>query len=143
MLAGISASSCFLGRQSMGYEYYNPNPFGRAVGDCAIRAISKALGQTWEETYIGLALEGFQRGDLPNADDVWGPYLRERGFSRNWIPDDGAQCCTVAQFAQENPKGVFVLSMPGRHVVAVIDGVVYDSWDSQNEVPTYFWTKES
>lgn len=127
----------------MGYEYYNPNPAGRAVGDCAVRAVSKALGQTWEETYVGLVLKGFQRGDLPNADDVWGAYMSERGFDRNWIPNDGPEICTAAKFAQDHPAGTYVLSMPGRHVVTVLDGVIYDSWDSRNEVPTYFWTKES
>lgn len=127
----------------MSYEHYNPNPAGRAVGDCAVRAISKALDQTWEETYVGLALEGFQRGDLPNADSVWGPYLKARGLTRHWLPDGCPDCYTAADFAADHPRGTFILSMPGRHVVAVVDGVVYDSWDSQKETPTYFWTKEN
>lgn len=127
----------------MSYAYYNPNPAGRrSVGDCTVRALSKALGQTWEETYIGLALEGFARGDLPNADDVWGHYLKAHGFSRYWLPDDCPDCYTVEQFAADHPNGTFILSMPGRHVVAVVEGVAYDSWDSSGEVPTYFWTKE-
>lgn len=124
------------------YSYYQPNPLGRSVGDCTVRAISKALVQTWEETYVGLALEGFTRGDLPNADSVWGPYLKDRGFTRNWIPDDCPDCMTVGRFAEENPHGTFILSMPGRHVLTVADGVIYDSWDSSMEIPTYYWSKE-
>ena len=27
------------------WEYYNPNPAGKRVGDCVIRAICKATGQ--------------------------------------------------------------------------------------------------
>lgn len=129
--------------QSTGsYAYFNENPAGKAVGDCAIRAISKALGQTWEQTYVGLCLEGFRRGDLPNADSVWGPYLARHGFRRHFIPDDGLGAYTVADFAADNPEGTFILSMPGRHVVAVVDGGIYDSWDSSGECPTYFWVKE-
>lgn len=124
------------------YAYYQPNPAGKSVGDCTVRALSKALEQTWEETYVGLALEGFVRGDLLNADSVWGPYLKARGFTRNWIPDECPDCYTVADFAADHPEGVYVLSMPGRHVVTVVDGVIYDSWDSSNETPTYFWAKE-
>lgn len=124
------------------YAYYQPNPAGKSVGDCTVRALSKALGQTWEETYAGLALEGFARGDLPNADSVWGPYLKARGFARNWMPDECPDCYTVADFAADHPEGTYVLSMPGRHVATVVDGVIYDSWDSSNETPTYFWTKE-
>lgn len=126
----------------MGYVYYNPNPTGRSVGDCAVRALSKALGQSWEETYVGLVLEGFRRGDLPNADAVWGPYLYARGFRRSFIPDDGLGAYTVADFSADHPEGTFILSMPGRHVVTVMDGTIYDSWDSGNEIPEYYWTKE-
>lgn len=126
----------------MSYAYYNPNPEGKSVGDCAVRAISMALGQSWEETFTGLALEGFLRGDLPNADSVWGPYLGKHGFRRNLIPDDYPDCYTVADFAADHPKGKYVLSMPGRHVLTVVDGVYFDSWDSGMEIPTYYWTKE-
>lgn len=125
----------------MSYTYYQPNPLGRSVGDCAVRALSKALGQTWEETYVGLSLEGFTRGDLLNADSVWGPYLYRHGFRRHFIPDDGLGAYTVADFVRDNPQGTFVLSMPGRHVVTVVDGSVYDSWDSLNEVPQYYWER--
>lgn len=124
------------------YARYNPNPQGRSVGDCTVRALSKALGQSWEATYVGLALEGFIRGDLLNADSVWGPYLQRHGFRRHFIPDDGLGAYTVADFAANNPEGTFILSMPGRHVVTVVDGTVFDSWDSQNECPSYFWCKE-
>lgn len=124
------------------YAYYQPNPAGKSVGDCTVRALSKALGQTWEETYVGLALEGFIRGDLPNADSVWGPYLARHGFRRHLIPDAGLGVYSVADFSQGNPQGAFILSMPGQHVVCVKDGDWFDSWDSGGECPVYYWKKE-
>lgn len=126
----------------MPYAYFNKNPLGRSVGDCAVRACSKALGQSWEQTFAELCLEGFMMADLPNSDTVWSKYLRRHGFQRNLIPDDCPDCMTVGRFADENPEGVFVLSMPGRHVVAVVDGTIWDSWDSSNEVPEYYFAKE-
>lgn len=127
----------------MSYAYYNPNPAGRrSVGDCTVRALSKALGQTWEETYVGLALEGFTHGDLPNADSVWGPYLKAQGFTRHWMPDQCPDCYTVSDFAADHPQGTFILSMPGRHVVSVVDGRYFDSWDSGDECPSYYWIKD-
>jgi hypothetical protein len=33
------------------YESFNPNPYGKRVGDCTVRAVSKALNQSWEKTY--------------------------------------------------------------------------------------------
>ena len=32
------------------WKKYNPNPKGACVGDCTVRAISKALNQSWEDT---------------------------------------------------------------------------------------------
>ena len=124
------------------YAYYQPNPAGRSVGDCTVRALSKALGQTWEETYVGLCLEGFTQGDLLNSDEVWGRYLYNHGFRRHLIPDDGLGAYTVEDFARDNPHGVFVLSMPGRHVLTVVGGQYFDSWQSGGECPSYYWTKE-
>lgn len=36
------------------YQYWNPNPAAAKVGDCTVRAISKAMGQTWEEHIYSL-----------------------------------------------------------------------------------------
>lgn len=127
----------------MPYSYFNFNPAGKSVGDCTIRAISKALDQSWEATYVGLSLEGFYQADLLNADSVWGPYLKKHGFTRYLIPNDCPDCYTVEQFANDHPNGTYILSMPGRHVVTVQDGVYFDSWDSGNECPVYFWIKEN
>lgn len=43
-------------------EFQN-NPCGRRVGDCAVRAISKALDVSWESAYIMLAMNGLQMCD--------------------------------------------------------------------------------
>ncbi|MDE6456029.1 MAG: hypothetical protein K2L38_09040, partial [Dysosmobacter sp.] len=80
--------------------------------------------------------------DMPSADSIWGPYLQRHGFQRHFIPDAGLGDYTVADFARDNPQGTFILSMPGRHVVAVVDGQYFDSWDSGKEAPAYYWIKE-
>lgn len=43
----------------MSWQKYNPNPAGRSVGDCAVRAIAKALGVDWEKAYTLIAANGF------------------------------------------------------------------------------------
>ena len=126
----------------MGYFYYNPNPYRKSVGDCAVRAISKAMEQDWDTTYVGICLEGFCRGDMPDGDSVWGPYLREHGFTRNLMSDECPDGYTVADFAADHPNGTYILSMPGRHVLCVQNGHWYDSWDSGGEVPVYYWMKK-
>ena len=58
---------------------YNSNPFGLRVGDCVIRAISKALEQSWEKTYIDLCVQGFMMGDLPNSNAIFSAYFKHKG----------------------------------------------------------------
>ena len=125
----------------MSYIWYNANPQGRNVGDCVIRALSKALNQSWDATYIALALQGYMMGDMPSANAVWGAYLRHKGFARHLIPDDCPDDYTVADFAADNPNGVYILALSG-HVVCVINGDIYDTWNSGNEIPIYYWTKK-
>ena len=52
------------------FSFYNPNPTGKNVGDCAVRALSKALGQDWLVTYLGICIQGALAGDMPSANAV-------------------------------------------------------------------------
>lgn len=122
------------------YIYYNANPRGYVVGDCVVRAISKALGKSWEDVYAGLALDGVILCDLPNADRVWNAYLKRQGFRRKSV-DAECDCYTVAEFAAAHPSGVYVMAIPG-HTVCVIDGDWFDTFDSGAEMPVYYWEKE-
>lgn len=125
----------------MSFVRYNPNPLGKSVGDCTVRAISNALGQSWDMTHAGLCLESFIMGDMPDANHVWGAYLHRHGFRRSIIPDTCPDCYTVADFAADNPQGTYILALSS-HVVCVKDGNWYDTWDSGMEVPLYYWSKE-
>ena len=125
----------------MGFVFYNPNPAGKQVGDCPVRAIAKATGQSWDETYTGLCVQGLAMGDMPSANSVWNAYLRQHGFTRNVIPNACPDCYTVAEFAKDHPRGVYVLALSG-HVVCVVDGQYHDTWDSGNEIPLFYWKKE-
>ena len=66
----------------MAFVYYNPNPQGLHVGDCVIRAISKATDSSWEQTYMNIMIYGFMMSDMPSANRVWREYLRSKGFKK-------------------------------------------------------------
>lgn len=121
------------------YREYNPNPVGARVGDCAVRAVAKALGMSWEEAYIELCISGYLMGDLPNSNNVWGAVLRKRGFRKKAVPDTCPECYTLRDFCRDHPRGTFVVAFSG-HVCTCVDGCHYDSWDSSAEVPIYYWT---
>lgn len=71
----------------MSYIYYNPNPLKLSVGDCTIRAISCALGISWDDTYCALADLGFEMYDMPSANRVWGQFLKINRFKMNGTQD--------------------------------------------------------
>ena len=120
------------------YIRFNPNPCGRTVGDCSVRAISAALGLEWEEAFDILTKFARNMCDMPSSDQVWGAVLRANGFYRKALPSNCPDCYTVEDFCYDHPNGIFVLSFGG-HVATVIDGNLYDSWDSSNETPVYYW----
>lgn len=124
------------------WQQYTNNPAGRNVGDCSVRAMSKALDVDWETAYVMITMAGYQMGDMPSSNSVWGAVLRKRGFYRHALPNTCPDCYTVGDFADEHPQGVFVVGT-GNHVVTVEDGVVYDSWDSRKEIPIYYWSEEA
>lgn len=125
----------------MKFVKYNPNPTGRNVGDCAVRAIAKALDTDWETAYSMIVRNGYAMGDMPSSDSVWGAVLRQNGFYRKAIPNSCPDCYTVADFCDDNPVGTFVLGLGG-HVATVVDGRLYDSWNSLNEIPIYVWYRK-
>lgn len=120
---------------------YNPNPTGRSVGDCAVRAVAKALNIDWETAYIMIADNGYAMGDMPSSDSVWGAVLRQHGFYRESIPNRCPDCYTAEDFCVDHPYGVYVLGFGG-HVATVIDGNLYDSWNSLQEIPQFMWYRK-
>lgn len=123
------------------WHRYNNNPCGKNIGDCSVRAVSVALGTDWYEAYDILCEEGRRSCDMPSGDAVWGNVLRSAGFRRLVIPNTCPDCYTAEDFAREHPGGIYTLAFGG-HVATLRDGVIYDSWDSSQESPIfYYWRR--
>nr|DAP38403.1 MAG TPA: endopeptidase [Caudoviricetes sp.] len=107
------------------YRFLNTNARGNFVNDCVVRAISLAEGKTWDETYEKLSdmaqCDGILLDDVNFVED----YLDER-YKR--VP----HCSKlVGEFVEEYPHGTYLVTMEG-HITAVIDGVLYDTFDCSN-----------
>ena len=116
----------------------NPNPMHKEVPDCVIRALCIALNRRWIDIYDDLCKLGRKEFNMPSADAVWGRYLYEQGFKPFQLPESCQRCTTIATFCRMYTRGVYIIGT-GSHAVAVIDGDYYDSWDSGNEIPSFFW----
>lgn len=75
----------------MSYVFWNPNPLGKLTsGDCTVRAISKAMGWSWDKTYAALAIlkdigsvEMFEEGIEVQDDEYSFGYSMSNGMMNN------------------------------------------------------------
>ena len=123
------------------WKFFNPNPVAAREEDCAVRAVSAALGISWDEAFDLIARNAKQMGAMMHRDAAWGSVLRQHGFFRAIIPNTCPDCYTAEDFCQDNPEGVFVLGF-GTHTAAVVDGVLLDTWRSSDETPIYVWYRK-
>lgn len=116
----------------------NANPLGKHVPDCVVRAICTALDQGWHETYWDICEVGARDCNMPSANSVWGKYLYEKGLEPFLLPESCPECVTVKAFCKLYRRGTYIIGT-GDHAVAIRDGDYFDSFDSGDEIPSYFW----
>lgn len=115
------------------FKYYNANPLGRHVNDCAVRAISLAEEKTWDQVY----------GELSQYAQSQGITFSEIEFIDKYLSDNYEHFCqnkkdkviTVGDFANLKLSGRWLVTMSG-HITVVIDGIIYDTFDPSNR---YMW----
>lgn len=125
----------------MAYVFCNPNPDRAIVGDCVIRGICILTDNFWNDVYLDVCNEGLVMHDMPSSNAVWGSFLMKHNYVKRTISDTCPECYTIRDFCFDNPRGRFLLAT-GTHVVAVINGDYYDTWDSGDEIPIYYFKKE-
>lgn len=126
----------------MSWEYYQPNPIRfDPVGDCTVRALSKALDIDWEKAHVMLDYNSYMMGDISNSNAVMAAVMRKHGFYMATLPDDCPDCYTAEDFANAHPNGTFLLGF-GTHVATVKDGVIYDAFDSRELIPIYYFYRK-
>lgn len=121
--------------------------FKGKAGDCVTRAVAIASGRPYAEVYKALAAGmGSQRAGKRgkrsasarsgvNTGRKWfKDYMAGLGFE--WTPTmQIGQGCKVHLDASELPAGRLVVAV-SRHYVAMIDGVIHDTYDPRREAST-------
>ena len=121
------------GRANAGYK-------GRA-GDCVCRAVSISSGKPYAEIYAALATSAGNERKSRGASARNGIHTNRKWFKDYmvclgfaWTPTMGIGTgCKVHLTDGELPMGTLLVSV-SRHVTAVIDGVIHDTYDPQREV---------
>lgn len=117
------------------FVYYQPNKkdIKDKVGDCQIRALSKALNKTWLEVFdlITPICREQQVMDIFSCDlKKTKEAIESLGFKYTGVSNKrGTKRPTVDSFAKDHKTGTYLVTV-AHHVVAVVDGKYYDTWDS-------------
>lgn len=135
------------------FHFYNANPKNRITEDCVERAISTALGQSWEKTILELAEMGTKNGYCPYGKKGIEEYLKCKGWYKQRQPKHengtkytGYEFCLDIQSKNpitvpKNARSKIIAMIGGGHVVAIMDGKIYDTWDSSSGCIGNFWIK--
>ena len=116
----------------MSYKFYNANPKGLFIDDCVLRSISVAENKTWDDTYLELSEIAQENGIILDDVNFIEPLLDSR-YDRMCY-----QNMYVGEFAEEHPKGTFLITMKG-HITCCIDGVIYDTFDCRDRIMWCAW----
>lgn len=122
------------------YKYCNRNPAGKKVDDCAVRALAHVNGLHWQIVFDELCDIARYLHVMPSTNEAWNAWLEDNGWNMYEIkgrPDD----YNVKDFCAEHPEGRYVLGLKN-HVVAVIDGQYFDTWDCGERPVLFYWTTE-
>ena len=67
------------------FKYYNANPLGRNVSDCAVRAISLATNRSWDETYCELSEFARREGITFSEIEFLNNYLLDNLYDKGLL----------------------------------------------------------
>jgi len=114
------------------YRYYNNNPHNRHIDDCSIRSLSVLTNRSWDEVYNELSY-------LANKDSLMmDSVMFLEDYLDNRYPRECHYSKTVGEFAKEYPRGKYAITMNG-HITALIDGVLYDTFDPSERIMRCAW----
>ena len=127
------------------FKYYNANSKDVRKGDCSVRAMSLAYGLEYDEVYHELKQMQKSSGtSLYNTLSNIHAYIKKHGGKAlHDLVDADGDTLTVFEFAELHKSGTYLLltsrSENSRihHIIACIDGDIYDTWDSMDE-----WVQE-
>ena len=130
-------------QSTMYYEFYNANPKGKSAQDCGVRAVSLALGITWDEAIDLLVEKSHKYKDAPESDKCVRAVIEEHGFTPMKIDVRfGGTRPTMCDIIDMYDKDYIIVGAIARHYMTATNGKVRDIWNS-SERPLYkYWVKK-
>lgn len=112
------------------FHFHNANPRNKNRNDCVARAISVALGQSWEFTVREMTEKAIKLGGVFNEDVVIDSYLKEKGWFKCKEPRNAEnKKITVEEFLKNHKDGIYIIKAGSHHLTLSIRGKIWDTWD--------------
>lgn len=131
------------------FRYHNANPKGHRTGDCVYRAIATSTGKTWDEVLDGLVEIAHKYKYSVGCPECYGRYLESLGYSKMKQPRKPDNTKYTGHDFDEylSDQGRLfgydiVAHIGGHHIVAIVDGTVYDTWDSTDGSIGNYWIRK-
>jgi hypothetical protein len=116
----------------MEWRYDNPTYIDR--DDCAIRSLAKLL----DKPYVDVKADLLQLKWLNRIPRYYYVEIIEKYIKRHKLREIKVKGVKVSDYTS---MGHYLILVDG-HLLTVIDGVLYDNWDSRNELVQRVWVKE-
>lgn len=130
------------------FHYHNENPKNRLTTDCVIRAISKATGLGYIETLKQMTEFQILTGYDSKSTKGIAKFLQSIGWQMVRQPrkyDEtkytGKEFCELIKKGKVPNFSNIIANIGGHHIVAIINGKVYDTWDSTHGCIGNYWIK--
>lgn len=131
------------------FKYYNANPKNKRTGDCVVRAVSLAVGYSWDIVYSKLSTLGRMNAECMESEAVYSEYLGYNGYFLQGAPKikgtnkryTGTQFAGILQ--ENNFEGTIVAHIGTHHIVTIKQGVFYDTWDCTDGAVGKVWVYDS
>ena len=124
------------------YTYYNPNPAGLHVRDCAYRGVAAFFGITWMKAVFELVTHAANQGSVnfTHITEIT-DYMKSKGYQRQRLQ----KMMTVKQFvdsvAREGHAYMISILKP-RHITIVgPNKEIMDIGDTSDYFVQYYWER--
>ena len=129
--------------ESVIYHYYNCNHHHRLTDDCVVRAISAAMGQSWEKTIRDLTEYSIKTGWMIHTTRNYDAYLSDNGWIRQKQPVyKNGRKMKFKDFCRKF-DGHAVANCGENHVTLCADNCVWDIWDTSEQIVGDYWVHKS
>jgi hypothetical protein len=124
------------------FHFYNANPKNRFTTDCTVRAICTATEIPYNTVVMEMAELQCKTGYDADENKLIDLYLQSKGWKKHPQPRKWNNTkYTGWQFCKEYRYPKVIANIGGHHIVAIIRGKVYDTWDSTSGCIGNYWVK--